>query len=78
MLEPLVFGDYPFIMKAVVRDDLPKFTDDQKTLIKGSYDFIGVNYYTSRYASAVPLTLDETYTSLDKYQHVDLSGTLND
>ena len=43
-LEPLVFRDYPFIMKDLVGDGLLEFTDDEKTLIKGSFEFIGVNY----------------------------------
>ncbi|KAL3526310.1 hypothetical protein ACH5RR_010966 [Cinchona calisaya] len=70
ILEPLVYGDYPFIMKALVRDVLPTFTDAQKELVKGSHDFIGVNYYTSRYATDIPIVPGETYKSYDQYQHV--------
>lgn len=73
-LEPLVFGDYPFIMKALVRDGLPEFTDDEKTLIKGSFDFIGINYYTSRYATAVAFDKDKTYTAYSDYQYATVSG----
>ncbi|XP_022883060.1 beta-glucosidase-like [Olea europaea var. sylvestris] len=49
-LEPLVNGAYPPAMQANVKDRLPKFTDDQKLLVKGSYDFLGINYYTANYA----------------------------
>ena len=28
---------------------MPTFTDDEVTLIKGSYDFFGVNHYTTTY-----------------------------
>ena len=70
----MVFGDYPFIMKALVRDALPKFTDEEKALVKGSYDFIGVNYYTSRYAVALPINPDDTITTQDQYQRVELTG----
>uniref|UniRef100_A0A7N2KYK2 Beta-glucosidase n=1 Tax=Quercus lobata TaxID=97700 RepID=A0A7N2KYK2_QUELO len=42
-LKPLVFRDYPFIMKDLVRDGLLEFTDDEKTLIKGSFEFIGIS-----------------------------------
>lgn len=28
---------------------LPSFTDDEKAMMKGSYDFIGLNHYTSGY-----------------------------
>ncbi|XP_030953641.1 beta-glucosidase 13-like [Quercus lobata] len=72
-LEPLVFGDYPFIMKALVRDGLPEFTDDEKTLIKGSFEFIGVNYYTSRYATAVAFDKDATFSIYSDYQFATVS-----
>lgn len=71
----MVYGDYPFIMKALVRDAvLPAFTDEEKSLVKGSLDFIGVNYYTSRYANALPINTNESYTSQDQYQRVELTG----
>ncbi|KAF9590760.1 hypothetical protein IFM89_038287 [Coptis chinensis] len=54
-LEPLVYGDYPFMMKALVRDRLPTFKDEEKEVVKGGIDFIGINYYTSRYARSLPL-----------------------
>ncbi|XP_030953642.1 beta-glucosidase 13-like [Quercus lobata] len=73
-LEPLVFGDYPFIMKALVRDGLPEFTDDEKTLIKGSFDFIGINYYTSRYATAVTFDTDATFSAYSDYQFATVSA----
>ncbi|KAM7509811.1 hypothetical protein LguiB_008686 [Lonicera macranthoides] len=76
ILEPMVYGDYPFIMKALVRDALPTFTEEEKSLVKGSLDFIGVNYYTSRYATALPLDTNQSYTSQDQYQRVDLTGIL--
>lgn len=49
-MEPLVFGDYPKSMKDLVKERLPVFTEEEKNLVKGSFDFIGINYYTSRYA----------------------------
>ncbi|XP_048440049.1 beta-glucosidase 24-like [Pyrus x bretschneideri] len=53
-VEPLVYGDYPKSMRDLVRDRLPSFTKDEKNLIKGSFDFIGINYYTSIYAKNSP------------------------
>ncbi|KAI3981682.1 hypothetical protein MKX01_020625 [Papaver californicum] len=67
-MEPLVYGDYPFIMRALVRDNLPMFADKEKELVKGSYDFIGVNYYTARYGKDIPFTGEHKFTSTDKYQ----------
>ncbi|XP_050257713.1 beta-glucosidase 24-like [Quercus robur] len=49
-LKPLAFGHYPRIMRRLVKDRLPTFTKKEKKMIKGSFDFIGINYYTSRYA----------------------------
>ncbi|KAL4324865.1 hypothetical protein GQ457_11G028570 [Hibiscus cannabinus] len=53
-MEPLVRGQYPPIMQKLVKDRLPVFTEEYKELIKGSFDFIGLNYYTSRYSKNIP------------------------
>lgn len=49
-VEPLVSGRYPESMRDLVKERLPNINKIQKNLLKGSFDFIGVNYYTSRYA----------------------------
>jgi len=53
-LHPLVYGEYPRIMRALVANRLPKFTLAESKLVKGSYDFIGLNYYTANYAAHNP------------------------
>ncbi|CDP22031.1 unnamed protein product, partial [Coffea canephora] len=53
-LDPLTFGDYPKSMRSFVGKRLPKFTEEQKLLIKGSLDFLGLNYYTSSYVLNAP------------------------
>ncbi|XP_065637711.1 furostanol glycoside 26-O-beta-glucosidase isoform X2 [Quercus suber] len=73
-MDPLVYGDYPFVMKVLVRNALPKFSEEEKELVKGAYDFIGVNYYTLRYASTLPIDADDSPQSIDQYQYVDLKG----
>ncbi|XP_038986809.1 furostanol glycoside 26-O-beta-glucosidase-like [Phoenix dactylifera] len=55
-MDPLVYGDYPFNMRALVGERLPFFTSEQSEMIKESYDFIGINYYTSRYAKSVSIS----------------------
>lgn len=55
-MEPLVFGDYPKSMKDYVKERLPRFTSEEKKLMKGSFDFIGVNYYTSRFGKSSNFT----------------------
>ncbi|KAL0918570.1 hypothetical protein M5K25_010585 [Dendrobium thyrsiflorum] len=54
ILEPLVFGDYPEIMKKNVGSRLPSFTQQQSELVKGSFDFISLNHYTSSYVTDNP------------------------
>ncbi|KAL6297074.1 hypothetical protein ACE6H2_005216 [Prunus campanulata] len=55
-MEPLVLGEYPKSMRVLVKERLPKFTKEEKKLIKGSFDFIGINYYTARYAKHDPIS----------------------
>ncbi|KAE9593298.1 putative beta-glucosidase [Lupinus albus] len=55
-MEPLTKGYYPENMRALVRKRLPKFTSEQAKLVNGSFDFIGLNYYSSSYASPAPRT----------------------
>ncbi|XP_044477546.1 beta-glucosidase 24-like [Mangifera indica] len=54
-MEPLVFGEYPKIMEKIVNQRLPSFSIEEKILMKRSFDFIGINYYTSRYAKNIPI-----------------------
>lgn len=75
-VEPLVYGDYPFIMRALVGDALPEFTAEQKELVKGSYNYIGVNYYTARFTISVDKTSNDVYTTMDDYRHVTESSTI--
>lgn len=52
-MEPITHGDYPQTMKDVVGGRLPSFTPEQKEKLKGSYDFVGINYFTSTFVSHV-------------------------
>ncbi|KAJ8433218.1 hypothetical protein Cgig2_023170 [Carnegiea gigantea] len=49
-LDPMMFGDYPSSMRERVGDRLPAFSAEQKALVKGSLDFVGINHYTTYYA----------------------------
>ncbi|XP_057452176.1 beta-glucosidase 13-like [Lotus japonicus] len=53
-MEPLNSGKYPAVMVNRVGKRLPEFTRSQSLMVKGSFDFIGLNYYTSTYAANVP------------------------
>ncbi|KAE9597346.1 putative beta-glucosidase [Lupinus albus] len=49
-LDPLIFGDYPSSMRNRVGNRLPKFSEAEAALVKGSLDFVGINHYTTFYA----------------------------
>ncbi|KAG0499843.1 hypothetical protein HPP92_004534 [Vanilla planifolia] len=56
--DPIKFGDYPLSMRALVRERLPHFTPEETEKLKDSFDFVGLNYYTARYAREQPITKD--------------------
>ncbi|KAJ0096246.1 hypothetical protein Patl1_17274 [Pistacia atlantica] len=64
-MDPIIYGDYPFSMRSIVGQRLPKFTKEQSEMVKGSFDFIGINYYTAQYAANVPVanTVNISYSS---------------
>uniref|UniRef100_A0A7N2LUS6 Uncharacterized protein n=1 Tax=Quercus lobata TaxID=97700 RepID=A0A7N2LUS6_QUELO len=47
--DPLVYGDYPDVMKKYLGSRLPAFTNFESNLVKGSFDFLGLNYYNMLY-----------------------------
>ncbi|CDP21897.1 unnamed protein product, partial [Coffea canephora] len=64
-LDPLTSGDYPKSMRDKLGGRLPKLTQQQSKLIRGSLDFLGLNYYSSSYAKDIPhaTTVNISYTS---------------
>ncbi|CAG9857451.1 unnamed protein product [Phyllotreta striolata] len=54
---PIVFGDFPDVVKERVarrsaaqgfpRSRLPVFTEEEQRLVKGTFDFLGLNYYST-------------------------------
>lgn len=46
--DPLFFGDYPDSLKTCAGAHLPKFTPEESRMIKGSTDFLGINFYTGK------------------------------
>ncbi|XP_073130849.1 beta-glucosidase 6-like [Henckelia pumila] len=51
-MDPLIFGDYPSSMRKRVGIRLPRFTEAESRKLKDSFDFIGINHYTTWYAYA--------------------------
>ncbi|XP_043695088.1 beta-glucosidase 44-like [Telopea speciosissima] len=48
-LHPIVYGEYPRTMQDIVGKRLPKFTEEEVKMVKGSSDFVGINQYTAYY-----------------------------
>ncbi|XP_059455129.1 beta-glucosidase 17-like isoform X2 [Corylus avellana] len=71
-VNPITYGDYPESMRALVGNRLPNFTEAQSNMVKGSLDFLGLNYYTARYAddSTSSSSFNLSYTT---DSHVDTS-----
>ncbi|CAO2035430.1 unnamed protein product [Urochloa humidicola] len=75
-MDPLTKGDYPQSMRLFVGNRLPQFTPKQSELVKGAFDFIGINYYTTNYASNVSSS-NGTNVSYNTDAHVYLTGLRN-
>lgn len=73
-MEPLVRGEYPLSMRRLVKDRLPVFTEREKKMVKGSFDFIGVNYYTSSYVKNIPINPQAEPVSYLADEHVNSTG----
>ncbi|CAN7056598.1 unnamed protein product, partial [Brassica rapa subsp. trilocularis] len=53
-MDPTVYGDYPEVMKKSIGKRLPSFTAAQSKKLRGSFDFVGVNYYSAFYVKSIP------------------------
>jgi beta-glucosidase/6-phospho-beta-glucosidase/beta-galactosidase len=49
--DPLVYGDYLEEIREWVGERLPTFTEEQREELIGSLDFMGLNHYSTLYAS---------------------------
>ena len=59
-MDPIVFGSYPRSMERFLGDRLPAFTSEQMKRLKGSYDFIGFNHYSSKYVEHIEPPIKST------------------
>lgn len=61
---PVILGDYPEVMKSRIANRstaegfalsrLPKFSEQEVSYIKGTYDYLGINTYTTSMVEAIP------------------------
>ncbi|XP_063950645.1 beta-glucosidase 22-like isoform X2 [Daucus carota subsp. sativus] len=56
-LNPLVYGDYPEIMKKNAGTRIPTFTKIESREVKGSFDFLGVNHYATAQVKDMSISL---------------------
>lgn len=52
-MSPITYGEYPERMREIVKSRLPTFSKEESQNLKMSYDFVGVNYYTGRFATDI-------------------------
>jgi beta-glucosidase len=52
--DPIYHGDYPECMRSAVGERMPKFSEEDAALIRGSSDFFGLNFYGGMYAAEPP------------------------
>ena len=65
-------------MKKAVNSRLPTFTREERLLVQGSYDYIGLNHYTSKYyTEAHTHTHTDTDTDTDTDRAGDIDGGQN-
>jgi len=62
-MEPLTSGKYPDSMRSLVGKRLPKFSKKEAKLLVGSMDFLGLNYYTTNYATNASKSNKPSYTT---------------
>ncbi|KAG7565080.1 Glycoside hydrolase superfamily [Arabidopsis suecica] len=74
MLKPLVFGDYPDIMKRTLGSRLPVFSEEESEQVKGSTDFVGVIHYNTFYVTNRPAP--SPITSINKLFFTDIGASL--
>ena len=67
LTDPLIFGDYPTEMRLRLGERLPEFTEKQQLDMIGSIDFLGLNHYSTLYASAKtePSTYEGYWADMD-------------
>ncbi|KAJ0987084.1 hypothetical protein J5N97_005440 [Dioscorea zingiberensis] len=75
LMDPLAFGNYPSTMRMIVGNRLPSFTKQESEMIKGAFDFIGINYYTTWYSQSVPPTNSLVNTSYTTDPQINQSVT---
>lgn len=75
-------GDYPEIMKKNAGNRIPTFTRFESQRMKGSFDFLGMNHYTTLYVKDNSISLEMDTRDFDAdmgvtYTCMNIDFTLN-
>ncbi|GMH04444.1 hypothetical protein Nepgr_006283 [Nepenthes gracilis] len=76
-VDPITNGDYPESMRAIVGNRIPKFTKEESHLLRNSFDFLGLNYYTSYYAVDSKVSNNNVNLSYTTDDHATLTADNN-
>ncbi|GLJ09702.1 hypothetical protein SUGI_0114460 [Cryptomeria japonica] len=76
-MDPIAEGDYPSSMRNLVGPRLPKFSKAESLMVNGSFDFVGLNYYSTRYAYHVSTPPNKMTTSYSLDSQVNLTAVRN-
>ncbi|XP_021645207.2 beta-glucosidase 12 [Hevea brasiliensis] len=72
-MQPITNGSYPWRVQKLVGDRLPNITANESQLLNGSYDFVGLQYYSAYYAKA-NASLDPYYVRYKTDSHVNVTA----
>ncbi|XP_073063348.1 beta-glucosidase 11-like [Primulina eburnea] len=72
LLDPLIFGEYPEIVRKNAGTRIPAFTKAESKRIKDTIDFIGVNHYTTAFVKDNPGSLQTDDRDLIADMAIDL------
>ncbi|KAH9328283.1 hypothetical protein KI387_000391, partial [Taxus chinensis] len=76
-LDPLTKGEYPESMRSLVGARLPRFTSQQSKDLKGSFDFLGYNYYVTLFALNNPSPINPNKMAFSLDTHANVTSTIN-
>jgi beta-glucosidase/6-phospho-beta-glucosidase/beta-galactosidase len=76
-LDPLTSGEYPDSMRSLVGARLPRFSSEEAKDLKGSFDFLGYNYYSTDFTVNNPTPQNFLNTDYVLDARANISGKLN-
>ncbi|XP_058227514.1 beta-glucosidase 11-like isoform X2 [Rhododendron vialii] len=77
-VNPLVFGDYPNIVRKNAGTRIPAFTNLESQQVKGSFDFLGLNHYATLYIKDNPNKLNLDIRDFNADMAVDMISVHGD